>query len=67
MSQFTSTEHANEAFREALTEYQANKLRLKDIKTRSAKGEPISDIDIQWLCNSLEFAITQQESSWYDH
>ena len=67
MSQFIDTNHANEVATKAFQDYQNDKERIKYIKQMLQNGESISNEDILWLCQTAQWGIMAEESSWYDH
>jgi len=67
MSQFPTTEDANNSFRSALEQYKADKERCNRILTILKEGATVTPMDIEWLCQTAKSGIDAQESSWYDH
>ena len=67
MSQFTDTNHANETARKAFQGYKNDRERVEQIEKMIKIGEPIGNDEILWLCRKVEWGITQEESSWFDH
>ena len=67
MTQFSSTEHANNSYRKSLNEYRDDLLKIKDIQKRNDSGEKVTVDEIQWLCYKLTYRTSQVESSLYDH
>lgn len=65
MSQFISTEHANEAFRDSLNEYNKIREKIKNIKSKNIVD--ISKEEVEWLCSELNHYLNSEESSWFDH
>jgi len=67
MSQFISTEHANQAARDAFERYRSDEERIKEIENKIKNGETVPVEDILWVCQVAKHGIWAQESSWYDH
>lgn len=67
MSQFISTEAANQAAREAFERYRSDENRIIEIENKIKNGETISPQDILWVCERAKHGIWAEKSSWYDH
>lgn len=67
MSQFIDIEHANESYRNAMKRYLSDREKINGIRKKVNNGEVVDNEDIMWLCNTAEFGIRQEESSWFDH
>ena len=67
MSQFISTEQANQAAKKAFVEYANSEERILAIKAMVEKNEPVSQEDIKWVCDRALVGIWQEKSSWFDH
>ena len=67
MSQFISTEHANEAARDAFKSYASDMERIKNIKKMLNNGESVNIEELLWVCQRAERGIMSEESSWFDH
>ena len=67
MNQFISTEHANQAAKDAFDLYRSDERRIKEIENKIKNGETVPVEDILWVCQVAKHGIRAQESSWYDH
>jgi hypothetical protein len=67
MSQFASTNHANQTAREAFEDYRSDESRIKEIENKIKNGEMITTEDILWVCRVAKHGISAQQASWYDH
>jgi len=67
MSQFLSTEHANECARDAFKGYEQDRNRIEKIQSLVKRNIQIPKEEILWLCDRANWGISQEESSWYDH
>ena len=57
MSQFASTNHANQTAREAFEDYRSDENRIKEIENKIKNGEMITTEDILWVCQVAKHGI----------
>ena len=67
MTQFVSTEHANQAAKDAFGRYRSDEERINEIENKIKNGEVVSPEDVLWVCGVATLGIWAQKSSWYDH
>ena len=73
MSQYGSTEHANNAAKEAFQKNQDKKDRIDKIFKRAQQNSTIEGAgmvdleDLKWMVSELKHSLNMEDLSWFDH